>query len=93
MPVVAAVAFPVFIFLLPLLMFLLLVPGYLSADEVRLLRVLFPFLMPFSSVLWFIVAHRLVPHRRSSYLHQLFVFLATAIFMFLMIRLGIYRIG
>jgi len=93
MPVVAAVAFPVFIFLLPLLMFLLLVPGYLSADEALQLRVLFPFLMPFSSVLWFIVVHRLVAHRRSSYLHQLFVFLATAIFMFLMIRLGIYRIG
>lgn len=93
MPVVAAVAFPVFIFLLPLLMFLLLVPGYLSADEAWLLRVLFPFLMPFSSVMWFIVGHRLVAHRRSSYLHQFFVFLATAIFMFLMIRRGIYRIG
>ena len=93
MPVVAAVAFPVFIFLLPLLMFLLLVPGCLSADEAWRLQVLLPFLMPFSSVLWFIVVHRLVAHRRSSYLHQLFVFLATAIFMFLMIRLGIYRIG
>jgi hypothetical protein len=93
MPLVAAVAFPVFIFLLPLLMFLLLVPGYLSADEAWLLRLLFPFLMPFSSVIWFIVAHRLVADRRSRYLHQLFVFFATAIFMFLMIRLGIYRIG
>ncbi len=51
MPLVAAVAFPVFIFLLPLLMFLLLVPGYLSADEAWLLRLLFPFLMPFSSVI------------------------------------------
>jgi hypothetical protein len=92
MPVVA-VAFPVFIFLLPLLMFLLAVPGYLSADEAWLLRLLFPFLMPFSSVMWFIVVHRLVAHRRSSYVHQLFVFLATAIFMFLMIRVGVYRIG
>jgi hypothetical protein len=93
MPVVAAIAFPVFIFLLPLLMFLLLVPGYLSADEAWLLRVLFPFLMPLSSVMWFIAVHRLVAHRRSSYLSQFLVFLATAIFMFLMIRLGIYRIG
>ncbi len=92
MPVVTAIAFPIVIFLLPLLMFLLLVPGYLSADEAWLLRVLFPFLTPFSSVLWFIVAHRFVAHRRSSYLHQLFVFLATAIFMFALIRMGVYRV-
>lgn len=65
----------------------------LHVRQYWLLRVLFPFLMPFSSVMWFIMAHRLVAHRRSSYLHQLFVFLATVIFMFLMIRLGIYRIG
>jgi hypothetical protein len=75
MSVVAAVAFPVFIFLLPLLMFLILVPGYLSADEAWLLRTLFPFLMPFSSVMWFTVAHRLVAHRRSSYLHKFWCFL------------------
>jgi hypothetical protein len=49
--------------------------------------------MPFSSVMWFVVVHRLVAHRRSSYLHQFFVFLATAILMFLMIRVGVYRIG
>lgn len=93
MPVVAAVAFPVFVFLLPWLMLLLFVPGSLSADEAWLLRTLFPFLMPLSSVMWFTVLHRLLTHRRSRYLHQFFVFLATAIFMFLMIRLGIHRIG
>jgi hypothetical protein len=93
MSVVAAVAFPVFIFLLPLLMFLILVPGYLSADEAWLLRTLFPFLMPFSSVMWFTVAHRLVGPSAFELSPQVLVFLAAAIFMFLMIRLGIYRIG
>jgi hypothetical protein len=91
MPVVAAIALPIFIFLLPLLMFLLLVPGCLSTDEASLLRALFPFLMPLSSVMWFIVLHRLITHERSRYLHQFLVFLATAILMFTMIKLGIYR--
>jgi hypothetical protein len=93
MPIVAAIAFPIFVFLLPLLMILLLVPGSLSADEASLLRVLFPFLMPPSSVMWFIVLHRLFTHRRSRYFHQFLVFLATAILIFLMIKLGVYRIG
>lgn len=93
MPILAAIAFPVFVFLLPLLMLLLLVPGSLSADEAWMLRAVFPFLMPFSSVLWFIVLHRITTHRRSHYSHQLFVFLATALLMFLLIKLGVYRIG
>jgi hypothetical protein len=93
MPVVAAIALPVFIFFLPLFMLLLLVPGWLSADEAWMLRAIFPFLMPFSSVMWFIVLHRIIAGRRSRYVHQFLVFVATAILMFLMIRLGIYRIG
>ena len=55
--ILAAIAFPMFIFLLPLLMFLPLMPG-MPADEAWLLRVCFPFLSPFSAVLWFIVLHR-----------------------------------
>jgi hypothetical protein len=43
MPVVAAVAFPVFGFLLPVLMPLFFAPGLLSADEAWLLRVCFLF--------------------------------------------------
>jgi hypothetical protein len=93
MPVITAIAVPVFVFLLPLLMFLRLVPGSLSADEASLLRGLFPFLMPLSAVMWFIVLHRLLTRRRSRYLHQFFVFVATAILLFVMINLGVYRIG
>lgn len=93
MPVAAAIAFPIFIFLLPLLMLLLLLPGALSPDEAWALRGLFPFLMPLSSVMWFILVHRLIAHRRSCYFHQFLMFLTTAFFMFLLIRTGIYRIG
>jgi hypothetical protein len=50
MEIVAAIAFPIFIFLLPLLMFLPLIPG-MPADEAWLLRVCFPFLSPFSASL------------------------------------------
>ena len=92
MEIVAAIAFPIFIFLLPLLMFLPLIPS-MPADEAWLLRVCFPFLSPFSAVLWFIVLHRLIAHRRSSYLHQFLVFAATSILMYGFVRLGIYRLG
>jgi hypothetical protein len=93
MPVLAAFLFPVFVFALPLLMLLLLVPGSLSTDEAFLLRVCFPFLCPFSAVLWFIVLHRVATHRRSRYLHQLLVFGATTVLIFILVRLGVYRIG
>jgi len=69
MDIFAAIAFPIFIFLLPLLMFLSLMAG-MPADEAWLLRVCFPFLSPFSAVLWFIVLHRLIARRRSRYFHQ-----------------------
>lgn len=93
MSVAAALLFPVFIFALPLLMLLLFVPGSLSADEAWLLRVCFPLLSPFSAVLWFIVLHRVATHRRSRYLHQFVVFIATAVLIFMLVRLGVYRIG
>ena len=92
MEIFVAIAFPIFIFLLPLLMFLPLILGML-ADEAWLLRVCFPFLYPFSAVLWFIVLHRLMAHRRSTYFHQFFVFAATSILMYGLVRLGIYRLG
>ena len=92
MEIVAAIAFPIFIFLLPLLMFLPLIPG-MPADEAWLLRVCFPFLSPFSAVLWLIVLHRLIARRRSPYFHQFLVFAAMAILMYAMIKLGIYRLG
>lgn len=92
MPVVTAIAFPVFVFLLPLLMLLLFVPGSLSADETWMLRVCFPFLAPFSAVLWFIALHRFVTHRRSRHFHQFLVFLAAAVLVFTMLGLGVYRI-
>jgi hypothetical protein len=66
-----------------------LIPG-MPADEAWLLRVCFPF---FSAVLWFIVLHRLMAHRRSTYFHQFFVFAATSILMYGLVRLGIYRLG
>ena len=81
MKILAAIAFPIFIFLLPLLMFLPLMLGT-PADEAWLLRVCFPFLSPFSAVLWFIVLHRLIARRRSSYFHQFPVFAATATLMY-----------
>jgi hypothetical protein len=93
MPIAATIAFPVFVFLLPLLILLLLVPGSSSTDEVSLLLALLPILMPLSSVMWFTVLHRLYAHRRSRHFHQFLLFLVTAIPMFLMTRLGTYRIG
>lgn len=93
MPILAAIVFSIFVFVLPLLMLLTFVPGALSADEAWLLRACFPFLSPPSAVLWFIVLHRLFTYRRSRYLHQFLVFLATPTLMFLLIKLGVYRIG
>ncbi len=93
MPVIAGFVFPIFVFLLPLFMVLLLVPGSLSADETWLLRFSFLFLMPLSSVMWFVVVHRLVTRRRSRYFHQFLVLVATAVLMFMLISVGIYRIG
>jgi len=46
MEIFVAIALPIFIFLLPLLMFLPLITG-MPADEAWLLRVCFPFLSPF----------------------------------------------
>ena len=88
MSIVSIIAFALFVFLLPLLVLL----SGLSADEAWLVRVLFPFLAPFSSVIWFIILHRVITHRRSGYRDQSLVFLATSILTFLLIRLGVYRI-
>ena len=93
MRVLAAFVFPLFVFLLPLLMLLLLVPGCLSADEAWLLRVCFPFLCPLSSVLWFIVLHRIATNRPSRYLHQFIVFIATAVLIFILVTLKLYKIA
>jgi hypothetical protein len=92
MPVVAAVALPLFILLLPFLMLLLLVPGFLSQDEARLLRTCSPFLSPVAAVLWYIVLHRVVARRRSRYLHQFLVLVPMAVLMFMLIEARIYRI-
>jgi len=42
--------------------------------------------------MWFILMHRIVTHRRSRWFHQFLVFLSTGILMFMMIRVGIYKI-
>jgi hypothetical protein len=92
MEIFAAIAFPIFIFLLPLLVLLPVMPG-MPAVDAWLLRVCFPFLSPFSAVLWLIVLHRLIARRRSRYFHQFLVFAATAILLYGLARLGIYRLG
>lgn len=84
MPVLAAIAFVLFVFLLPAVV---LLPS-LPAEKAWLPHVWFALLAPFSSVLWFIVLHRLITQRRSRYLDQVLVFIATAILILLMIRLG-----
>lgn len=84
MPVLAAIAFVLFVFLLPVVVQL---PS-LSTEEAWLPHASFPLPAPFSSVLWFIVLHRLIAQRRSRYLDQVLVFVATAILILLMIRLS-----
>jgi hypothetical protein len=51
------------------------------------------FLSPFSAVLWFVLLHWIITGRRSSYFHQFLVFVATAVLIFILIRLGVYRLG
>ena len=88
----AAIALPIYVLLLPFLMLLLLVPG-IPVDDAWFLRVSFTFLSPFSTVLWFIIIHRLLTHGRSRYSHQFLIFAASALLVLVMLRLGVYSLA
>lgn len=91
LPFVAAVALPIYILLLPFLMLLLFVPGF-PADDACFLRGSFTVLAPLSATLWYILAHRLVTHKRSRYCTQFTVFAGTALIVIAMLALRVYRL-
>jgi hypothetical protein len=92
MQILAAIALPVFILLLPFICLWVFLFGGASADEVWMLKVSFTVLAPFSSTLWFIIVHPMVKHHRSGYGMQFLVFTGTAIVVFLMLRAGVYSL-
>ncbi len=77
LPFLAAVAVPIYILLLPFLMLLLFGPGF-PADDACFLRGSFTVMAPFCATLWYILAHRLITHKRSRYRTQFTVFAGTA---------------
>ena len=80
MEIVAAIAVPIWIFLLPLIMLIpLAAPGWLSGDEVWLIWGPPAWVMlPFSGALWWITIRRLVFHRPGGFIMPWFVWLLTA---------------
>ena len=92
MPVLAAIALPIYTLLLPFLMLLLLVPS-LPTEDARFLKASFTFLAPFSRTLWFIIIHRILTHVRSKYSTQLVVFVATTAGVLVMLKFGIYSLA
>lgn len=88
MPFLAAVALSIYLLLLPFLMLFLFVPGF-PANDACFLRGSFTVLAPFSATLWYILAHRLVTHKRSGYRAQFTVFAGTALIVIAMLALRI----
>jgi hypothetical protein len=80
-----------FVFVLPLLLGLLLIPS-LPPDDRWFLEMAFTFLGPFSAVLWCITISNLVFHRRAGYLMQLVVFVGTAAAIYLLLINGVYHL-
>lgn len=92
MPLVAAIALPIYTLLLPFLMLLLLIPSLPTEDE-WFLKASFTFLAPFSSTLWFIIIHRTVTHECSKYSTQFAVFVGTSASLLGMLKLGVYSLA
>ena len=71
-----------FVFILPFLLGLLLVPN-LPPDDRWFLKMAFTFLGPFSAVFWYIGVSNLVFHRRAGCFIQLVIFFGTAAVIYL----------
>ena len=80
-----------FVFILPFLLGLLLIPT-LPPDDRFFLKAAFTFLSPFSAVVWFIAFSHLVRHRKAGYFMQVLVFLGTAAVIYLLLVNGVYRL-
>ena len=80
-----------FVFVLPLLLGLLLIPS-LPPDDRWFLKMAFTFLGPFSAVLWFIAFRHLVLRRRAGYFMQFVIFLGTAAAIYLLLVNGVYHL-
>jgi len=80
-----------FVFVLPLLLGLLLIPS-LPPDDRWFLKMAFTFLGPFSAVLWFIAFSHLVLRRRAGYFMQFVIFLGTAAAIYLLLVNGVYHL-
>jgi hypothetical protein len=80
-----------FVFALPFLLGLLLIPS-LPPDDRWFLKMAFTFLGPFSAVLWYITVSNLAFHRRAGYLMQVVVFFGTAAAIYLLLINGVYRL-
>jgi hypothetical protein len=80
-----------FVFILPFLLGLLLIPS-LPPDDRFFLKAAFTFLTPFSAVLWFITFSHLVLRRRAGYFKQFVVFVGTAGLIYLLLINGVYHL-
>jgi hypothetical protein len=80
-----------FVFALPFLLGLLLIPT-LPPDDRWFLKMAFTFLSPFSAVLWFIAFSHLVLRRRAGYLMQAAVFFGTAAVIYFLLSNGMYHL-
>jgi len=80
-----------FVFVLPLLLGLLLIPS-LPPDDRWFLKMAFTFLGPFSAVLWFIAFSHLVLRRRAGFFMQFVIFLGTAAAIYLLLVNGVYHL-
>ena len=89
--IVAAVALPLYCFLLPFFMLWLLTP-WCSAENQWFLMALFTFLSPFTAVMRWIVVHRIATRRRTTYTSQLLVFLLMVAIVCLMLSAEVYHL-
>jgi hypothetical protein len=79
MEIVAVIAVPVFVFLLPIFMVLSYVaPGLFGRDEIWALQAPCLLLLPLSTPLWWITIRRLVFHRHGGFVAPWLVSLLTA---------------
>jgi hypothetical protein len=80
-----------FVFALPFLLGLLLIPS-LPPDDRWFLKMALTFLGPFSAVLWFIAFSHLARHRKAGCFMQVVVFFGTAAVIYLLLINGMYRL-
>ncbi len=78
MPIAAAIAVPLFVFLMPVLLVLTHVaPQWFGRDEIWLIQQPGMLLLPFSTAIWWIAIRRIVFHRPGGFVMPWVVFLLT----------------